>query len=141
MLAEKIQYTDYDGNERNETFYFNLTEAEIALWNLERTGGMKKHLERIMETQDQVEIAKNFRKIIHMAYGEKSEDGRRFMKKDSEGRDLADAFEETEAYSKLIIHILSDPEYASYFVNHIAPTGVQEAIKERTVNFPATEKP
>ena len=30
MLKKTIKYTDYDGNEREEDFYFNLSKAEIT---------------------------------------------------------------------------------------------------------------
>lgn len=128
MLPVKLTYIDYEENERTETFYFNLTEAELTMWQLKRSGGMKKHLEKIMETQNAPEIMENFRQIIHMSYGEKSEDGRRFIKKAPDGHELADDFEQTEAYSQLIMKILSDEKYAADFVNGLMPKSLKGEV-------------
>lgn len=117
MLPKKITYVDYDGVERTETFYFNMTEAELTMYQLERSGGMKQHLEKIVEGLDQPRILEIFRDLIHRAYGEKSDDGRRFIKSD----ELSTAFEQTEAYSVLVMELLSDEKAAGDFINGLMP--------------------
>lgn len=117
MLPKKITYVDYDGVERTETFYFNMTEAELTMYQLERSGGMKQHLEKIVEGLDQPRILEIFRDIIHRSYGEKSDDGRRFIKSD----ELSTAFEQTEAYSVLVMELLSDEKAAGDFINGLMP--------------------
>lgn len=117
MLPKKITYVDYDGVERTETFYFNMTEAELTMYQLERSGGMKQHLEKIVEGLDQPRILETFRDIIHRSYGEKSDDGRRFIKSD----ELSTAFEQTEAYSVLVMELLSDEKAAGDFINGLMP--------------------
>lgn len=130
MLPKKITYTDYDGVVRTETFYFNMTEAELTMYQLERSGGMKQHLEKIVEGLDQPKILDIFRDIIHRSYGEKSEDGRRFIK----SNELSTAFEQTEAYSVLVMELLSDEKAASDFINGLMPASLREKAAAATAN-------
>lgn len=121
MLAKKITYTDYDGNERTETFYFNLNKAELTEMELSSEGGLSKMIQKIVDEQDTTRIIAIFKDIILRSYGEKSPDGKRFMKKASDGHMLADDFAQTEAYSELFMELASNADSASEFVNAIVP--------------------
>lgn len=123
MLKKTIVYTDYNGNERKEDFYFNFTEAELADMNLSVQGGLQETLRRIIESQDTPEIARLFKEIIFKAYGEKSADGRRFIK----SRELSEAFTQTEAYSQLYMELATDSKAASEFANGIIPEKLKKA--------------
>ena len=123
MLKKTIKYTDYDGNEREEDFYFNLTRAECVKLQLGTDGGLEKALRKIVAEQDVPKIIPIFEKIILGAYGEKSPDGKRFMK----SQELSDAFSQTEAYSDLFMELLSNPDEAAAFVNGIIPQTDGEA--------------
>lgn len=124
MLKKTITYVDYDDNERTEDFYFNLSKAELIMLESSVAGGMKQRLEKIVQTQDSVEIMEVFRDLIHRAYGEKSPDGKRFIKSD----ELSIAFEQTEAYSELIMEIMADAGKASAFINGIIPAGLVDKL-------------
>lgn len=127
MLKKTIKYTDYNDVERTEDFYFNISKAELIMMDSEVVGGMRQHLERISQTQDNVAIMEVFKDLIHRSYGERSPDGKRFVKSE----EMATAFEQTEAYSELVMELLSNPEVAANFVNAILPKGlVDEAAKE-----------
>lgn len=117
MYKKTIKYTDYDGNEREEDFYFNLSKAELMEMEMGTTGGMRKMLEKIVSTQDTAKIIEMFKLIILKAYGEKSDDGKRFIK----SKELSEAFSQTEAYSILFTELATDAQAASYFVNAIIP--------------------
>ncbi len=80
-------------------------------------GGLKERLERIVKTQDQPAILREFKKLILMAYGEKSDDGKQFMKSE----EISKRFECTEAYSNLFMELATDADKASEFVNGIVP--------------------
>ena len=80
MLKETITYNDYNGVERTENFYFNLTKAELMEMELGTSGGMTEYMNKIIEAQDGPSIMKVFKDIVFKAYGEKSADGRRFIK-------------------------------------------------------------
>lgn len=127
MLKKTITYTDYNDVERTEDHYFNISKAELIMMDSEVVGGMRQRLEKISQTQDTVAIMEVFRDLIHRAYGERSPDGKRFIKSE----EMATAFEQTEAYSELVVELLTDPEAAASFTNAILPKGlVDEAAKE-----------
>jgi hypothetical protein len=117
MLKKSITYTDYNGTERTENFYFNLSKAEIMEMEMSTAGGLAERIQRIVETQDAPEIIKIFKELILKAYGEKSGDGKRFIK----NPELTEAFSQTEAYSNLFMELATDAEAASQFVNGIVP--------------------
>ena len=81
MVKETITYIDYNGNERTEDFYFNLTKAEVVEMELMTPGGLSNLLIRISNANDVPEGIKFAKEIVLRAYGEKSPDGRRFIMK------------------------------------------------------------
>jgi hypothetical protein len=88
MLKKTITYTDYNGVERTEDFYFNLNKAEILEMELSTEGGLQQMIEKIIAAQDMPALSKYFKDIILMSYGEKSPDGKRFIK----NQEIRDAF-------------------------------------------------
>lgn len=123
MLKKTITYTDYNGVERKEDFFFNLTKAEIMEMELTTAGGLAEMIEKIVAAQDTPSIIKVFKELILKAYGEKSPDGKRLIKVNN-GVRLADAFAETEAYSELFMELATDDKAAAAFVNGIVPVNV-----------------
>lgn len=122
MLAKKIKYTDYNGEEREETFYFNLTEAEVSEMQYTVKGGLDGLLKTIIETKDQPKLVELFKQLILKSYGEKSNDGRYFKKRDSVRGEYVDDFVATEAYSVLFMELATDANAATEFVNSVIPT-------------------
>lgn len=127
MLAKKIKYTDYNGVEREDTFHFNLTKAELMEIEMGTTGGFAEMIQKIVNAQDAPQIIKVFKDIVLKAYGEKSADGRRFVKVDENGRKLANDFAQTEAYSVLFMELATDADAAAKFINGIMPADIQAA--------------
>lgn len=127
MLKKTIVYHDYDGNERSENFYFNLSKAEVMEMAFSFAGGMTNVIEQMVNTQDTARIMELFKKIIMAAYGEKSADGKRFIKIGPDGRRLAEGFVETEAYSELFMELVSDPKKFADFIAAVIPALPAEA--------------
>ena len=117
MLKKTITYTDYDGVERTEDFFFNLSKAEVAEMELSTHGGLEKIIQQIAMTQDRKRLIELFKEMILKAYGEKSMDGRRFIK----SKELSEAFDQTEAYSELFMQLATDSDAASTFITGIMP--------------------
>lgn len=117
MIKWPITYTDYNGEERTEDFYFNLNKAEVMEMNLSANGAYGEYLQRIVDQRDGKSIAEEFKRLIVKSYGEKSDDGKRFVKND----DLAEAFTQTEAYSELYIQLATDPDAATKFIEGVLP--------------------
>lgn len=130
MLKKNIKYVDYDGNERTEDFYFNLNKAEVIELQLGTVGGLTKTLEKIVQEKDTSRIIEYFKTIILKAYGEKSADGRRFIK----SQELRDAFEQTEAYSELFMELVRDAKMAAEFINGVLPKEAADAIGVETTD-------
>lgn len=124
MLKKTITYNDYNGNERTEDFYFNLTKAELMEMEMSKQGGLVATINKIVSQQDGPEIMKIFKELILKAYGEKSMDGKRFMKVDTNGNPLSLAFSQTEAYSQLFMEIATNDKAAADFINGIVPADV-----------------
>ena len=117
MLKKTIKYTDYDGNEREEDFYFNLSKAEVTEMELSKEGGMSEYIKKISAAQNAPELIRLFKEIITKSYGEKSLDGKRFIK----NKELTEAFIQTEAYSELFVELASNADEAVKFINGIMP--------------------
>lgn len=125
MLKKTITYTDYNGTERTEDFYFNLSQAEIMEMEMSTKGGLAEMIKKIVAAQDAPAIIKIFKDLILKAYGEKDADGKHFIKSE----EISRAFSQTEAYSQLFMELATDADEAAKFVNGIVPANVSEKIK------------
>lgn len=125
MLKKTIKYTNYNGEEKEKDYYFNLKKSELVDLQYSTPKGFLDYITRITESEDAVSIWKAFRDIVLKAYGEKSEDGERFIK----SPELAKAFEETEAFSELIMELIDSSDAAAKFVNGVMPADLLEKTK------------
>ena len=123
MLKKTIKYTDYNGNERTEDFYFNLTKAEVMEMEMSTDGGFAEMINRVIAAQDVPTIIKIFKDIILKAFGVKSPDGKRFIK----SAELSEEFSQTEAFSDLYMTLATNSEEATAFINAIVPADMAKA--------------
>lgn len=130
MYKKVIKYTDYNGVEREEPFYFNLNKAELVKWEGSTVGGMRAMYDKIIAAQDKEALISLFETIIQRAYGEKSPDGKRFMK----SPEILANFTSTEAYSNLFMELASDDEAATAFMEGIMPADLLEAVRKEQAN-------
>ena len=128
MLKKIITYTDYNGVERTEPFYFNLSKAELMEMELGVTGGMTEMLDKIIAAKDAPSLMKTFKEMIMKSYGIKSDDGKRLIKSE----ELSIAFTQTEAYSVLFMELITDDKAAADFVNGIIPNEIQTEVATQT---------
>lgn len=126
MLKKEIKFVDYNGVERKEDFYFNLTKSEIMEMEMGTVGGFSEMIQKIIAAQDTPSLIKIFKDLILKAYGEKSADGKRFEKSE----ELSTAFSQTEAYSELFMELATDAEAATKFVNGIVPADLAKKANE-----------
>lgn len=117
MLKKTITYTDYDGRERTEDFYFNLSKAELMDMEMGISGGMTQMINKIVAAQDNASLYRLFTDIIKKAYGEKSPDGRRFIK----SIEISESFTQTEAYSALLDEFINNTDTVTSFINGLIP--------------------
>lgn len=131
MVKKTIAYVDYNGVERTEDFYFNLNQAEILQLEMSVEGGWLEMVKKISSTQDAPSIMNVFKKVVDMTYGEKSADGRRFIK----SPELTEGFVQTEAYSNLFVELLTNPDLFAEFMNQVVETN--NAKLDRKNKLPA----
>ena len=117
MLKKTIKYTDYNGVERKEDFYFNISKAEAMEMELSTDGGLSETIRHIIDAQDMPSIVAYFKRIVLDAYGVKTPDGKRFIK----SQELRDSFAQTEAYSDLFMELATNADAAAEFINGIVP--------------------
>lgn len=118
MIKKTIAYTDYNGNQRKEDFWFNLSKAEVARMEMSTEGGMAEMINRIVAAQDVPSLISIFEEMIQKSYGVKTPDGRGFTKR----KEDLESFMATEAYSELFMELVTDADAAAKFLNGIIPS-------------------
>lgn len=140
MLKKAIAYKDLDGVLRTEDFYFDLSVPEVTELEVSMPGGMSAHWTRIVERKDAKEMLKSFKDLIAMAYGERSEDGRYFLKEDDNGRRLGRLFLQSPAYSVLFMELLgteSSDDAFTEFLKGCVPSELLDKMPTEPVKLPA----
>lgn len=117
MLKKTVKYHDFNGIEREEDFYFNLTHQEIVEMEMTSAGGLSDRVKTIIAEQDIDKIMEMFKDLVLKAHGEKSPDGRYFVKND----ETRARFASTQAFSDIFIELATDDKAAVAFVNGITP--------------------
>lgn len=127
MFKKTITYTDYNDVERTETFFFNLTKAEVLEMELGTVGGLGAMIQGVIDAKDTPALIKIFKDLVLKSYGIKSVDGKRFIK----SPELAQEFSQTEAYSDIFMELATNDEEAAKFVKGITPQGLEEYVKDK----------
>lgn len=117
MLKKTIKYTNYDGVEKEKDYFFNLKKSELVDLQFKTSKGFIAYIEEVTKSEDPSALWKAFRDIVLLSYGEKSSDGERFMKSE----EISKAFEETEAFSVLVMELIENDGAAADFINGIMP--------------------
>lgn len=122
MVKKTITYQDFNGDTVSEDYYFHLSKAELIELEVSHEGGLSEALQRIIKAEDVKSLIAEFKHILLLSYGQKSEDGRRFTKT----QELRDAFESSEAYSALFMELVTDSDKAVEFIQGVIPAGMAE---------------
>lgn len=136
MYKKTIKYTDFNDVDRADDFYFNFTKAELTEMEVEFEGGMQAYIQKIVDTKNNKEMIKLFKDLVLKAYGQKSEDGKRFIK----NQQLRDEFEQTNAYSEFFMLLAGNADEATKFVNGIMPKDLVAQAAEQG-QIPASTTP
>lgn len=117
MLKREITYEDFNGNTVTDVFYFNISKPELIELDVEVKQGLAEWLKQIVETEDRKAIIDQFKKLVLLAYGQKSADGKSFFKTDQ----LREDFSHTAAYQTLFMELASDADKAADFMKAVLP--------------------
>ena len=116
MFKYSVKYTDYNGVEREEPCFFNLSKAELMEMELSTQAGVEEMIRVMIATKDNAKIVQMFKDLILKSFGIKSEDGRRFIK----SKELREDFEQSEAYSEFFIKLLAnEDDLQTKFINGV----------------------
>ena len=138
MVVRTIKFPDYHGNERVMDFYFNYSEAELAKMEWSKNGGFSTYFKRIIDSQNIVEIAEVFDKIILESYCEPSDDGLYLRK--GKDHELARKFMETEAYNLFFMELMTKKGELAKFFNELIPKRLAEKANALIAEEEAKEK-
>lgn len=117
MLKREIAYEDFDGNKRTEVFYFNISKPELIELEAEVQEGFSDWIRSVVAAEDNKTLIQQFKKVVLMAYGQRSEDGQRFIKSDQ----LREEFSQTNAYNELFMELATDDKAAATFLIGVMP--------------------
>lgn len=135
MLTREISYEDFNGDQVTEKFYFNISQAEVA--ELELTGedgSYGTYLQNIIRADDRSKLFAEFKRLILMAHGEKTADGKRFVKPEDGGV----AFSQTAAYDSLFMELVSDHERMAQFIKAVFPKELSQPDQDKPLPPPAS---
>lgn len=124
MHKVTLSYVDFNGLQRTETFYFNLTKAELLDMQLTTYGGYAETVKAIIDAKDQPALIAIFKELLRKAYGKKSPDGRRFDK----SPEIVADFVNCQAYSDLYMKLVMDDEYAADFIAKLIPADLAAEV-------------
>src|SRR4051812_30321085 len=127
MLKKTITFTNMDGEQITEDWYFGLSPADVAELEMNSGGQLSDRLASIGQSLEEnkddnekiaqangAEIMQLFKELIMSSVGKRSDDGRRFIK----NKDLVDDFVQTGSYSELLMDLVMNPDQAADFVNN-----------------------
>lgn len=157
MLKKVVNYEDFNGVNQTEECFFNLTKTELIEMAMDLPEGVSesvgddpnnidedKAVGKLMETMGNKGVLKFIKDLVLKSYGVKSDDGRRFMKVDENGKPLSIEFSQTMAFEAIIDEFMSNDIAAANFVNGIIPSSVADKIpaakKTGPKKLPASSK-
>lgn len=126
MLKKTVTYTDYNGVDHTEDFYFNLSKVEcIELeYSLGPGNSLSDVITILINNNDIGTIISTIKKIVLTAYGEKSPDGKRFVKSD----EMRDEFSQTVVFENIYWELVTNPEKAADFIAGILPSDLRNNL-------------
>lgn len=133
MFSITKTYTDYNGIEKTETFWFNLNQRELSKLALGPSGGLDSVISEIVSTNDMGRTMELLEDIVLSAYGKKMPDGR-FAKTDDEGRRYADKFKQTAVFDELFMELFLDADKLIAFINGVVPDGLKDSVEKASVD-------
>lgn len=130
MLIRPITYEDFNENEVTETFHFHLAKSEIIDLEVEYKQGYREMIEEIIKTDDRKELVAQFKKIILLTYGVRSEDGKSFIKDE----ELTKKFAQSAAFESLYMEFLTKDGTAIEFLTGVLPRDLRREIEAADKN-------
>lgn len=126
MYKVHLDYTDFNDEKVSEDLYFNFTKAELLELNLQKPGGISNYARSIINARDTKTLAELFKELLLKSYGEKSPDGKHFMKND----EIREKFECSIPFDILYVRYSTNDVEAAAFFNGIIPKDLREEVEK-----------
>lgn len=127
MLKKVINYEDYNGNKVSEAFYFNLSKPELIEMEVEYPEGLATLIKNVIDAEDHKTLVKLMKDLILKSYGQKSADGKRFIKSD----EIREEFSQTAAYAVLFMELAQNDNAAVVFIRGVLPNDMHVDIDQK----------
>lgn len=129
MIKKTISYVDFNGTQRNDDYYFHLSVPEATRFAA-RFGeqGWEVGIKKIVDSGDLREVLDLFEDIILTSYGQKSPDGRTFVK----NKEMRENFSNSEAYAQLFEELIMSPDAMTQFAKGIGMSTAQQLASKAT---------
>ena len=133
MIKKTIKYHDFDGDEREDDFYFSLNQVQFTRINGMFPGGLEAYVAKIAKDKNADEMFRVIDVLVSEAYGERTGNG--FVKVAPNGQKLSEFFTNTEAYDNLLIELMTKEDnlvnFLSGCLNQDAQAKVQAELAKR----------
>ena len=125
MFSREFEYIGYDGKPKKDTYWFNLTEAELYEIDLSSIHGFTGEMNKLLKEERTKEIVDAFKGIILSAVGVVSADGRKFIKNE----EIREDFYRSKAYSQLFVELVSSGEKVAEFLKGAIPEEIRQKME------------
>lgn len=126
MFKKTITYTDFNDEQQTQDFYFHMSKAELLALTAD-ADSMMARIQRIIAAKDGKSILQEFRALIRMACGVRSDDGARFIKTPEAQGVLMDS----PAYDELLMELCTNADASAEFVRQLIPEKMQEEMRKQ----------
>ena len=129
MIKKTISYVDFNGTQRNDDYYFHLSVPEATRFAAKfGEQGWEAGIKSIVDSGDLTEVLDLFEDIILTSYGQKSPDGRTFIK----NKEMRENFSNSEAYAQLFEELVMSPDAMTQFAKGIGMSTAQQLVSKAT---------
>jgi hypothetical protein len=125
MLKREIKYVDWDGVPQVEVAYFHLAKSELVEMAADSEEGLDVIIRKMVASADNKQIVALLKRVIRLAYGRRSDDGKRFTKTD----DIQDEFMQSQAYDALFMDLITNEQTIADFLLGILPTDLGAQVQ------------
>lgn len=131
MIKKKVKFEDFNGNEVEEVFHFNLNQTELTELELSYEGGFSNHARGLVEKKDTRGLISFYKHLLIKSYGVVSDDGRKFYKTEEYAKD----FISSPAFDEIFLELLSDENASREFFIGILPSKHAAEVRKRMDNM------
>ena len=137
MYIKEITFTDFNGNTVTEIYCFNLNKVELMELQTSVPGGWAALGEKAVKEQDSSTLFKLYKELVLTAVGEKSADGKQFIKTP----EIVSKFQNSNAFPEFMMALVENEKLAEEFIAGILPNGA-DALKsaKNQMSFPDPTK-